>query len=53
MLKDELSRDMGSSKHIIVLKIKNITLQTKHVKGYCEPLVRAKSLEEFVKIGSI
>ena len=53
VLKDELSRDSGSSKHIIVLKIKNITSQTKHVKDYCEPLVRAKSLEEFVKIASI
>ena len=53
MLKDELSREIGSSKHIIVLKIKNITSQTKHVKDYCEPLVKAKSLEEFVKIASI
>ena len=53
MLKDELSRKSRSSKHIIVLKIKSITSQTKHVKDYCEPLVRTKSLEEFVKVASI
>ena len=52
-LKEELSRDSGSSRHIILLKIKNITSQTKPVKDYCEPLVRAMSLEEFVKIVSI